>query len=139
MSRSAEKASPCRFWNDFVDGGLAPLIILALEHRGQSRFEIVDQFVHRVVKIARAARRKFDGDRLVRIGEIIDIDPVGRAGLCRRLSGQHGLDGVLHAGAVGTDHKQVEAGLADLHSKPDRFDSAGLADKPVDRLQLCRC
>jgi len=37
-----------------------------------------------------------------------------------------------------TDHEQIEAGPAHLRSKPDRFDGAGLADKPVDRLQFCR-
>ena len=110
------------------------LIILALERRRQSGFEIIDQLVHRAMKIACTSCRKFNGNWFVCIGEIVDIDPVGRAGLFRRFFRQHVLDGVLHAGSVGTDHKEVESGLVNLRSEPDRFEGAGLADEPVDWL-----
>ena len=109
-----------------------------MEDRRQSALEIVDKLVHRIVEFSRTAGRQLDGDRSVRIGEIVDIDPVGRTGLAPRLFGQDGLDGILHAGAVRADDKEIEAGLADLRSEADRFEGARLTDKPVDRLQFCR-
>ena len=126
------------FLERLVDGAAPGLIVLALEDRGQSGLEIVDQLMHRVVKGACTTGRQLDGDRPFGIDEIVDIDPVGRARPCARLFGQHGLDRVLHAGAVGADDKQIEAGLADLGAKPDRFERARLADQAVDRLQLRR-
>jgi hypothetical protein len=126
------------FLKGLIDGALTRLIVLASEYRGQSGFEVIDQLVHRIVKTARAARREFDGNWLFRIDKIVDIDPVQRTGLCHCLCGQHGLDGILHAGALGTDYEQVESGLVHLRSKPDRFDRAALTDQPVDQLQLCR-
>ena len=56
----------------------------------------------------------------------------------RASSARSSLDGVLHAGAVGADDKEIETGLADLRAKSDRFEGARLADKSVDRLQFCR-
>ena len=62
-----------------VDGAAPRLIILALKYRRQRGGKVIDQLVHRVVEDAGAPGRQLDGNGPVRIGEIIDIDPVGRA------------------------------------------------------------
>ena len=88
-----------------VDRRSPRLVILALKDGRQRALEVVDQFVHRVVKRASAPGGQLDGDRPVRIHKVVDIDPIGRTWACPRLLGQHGPDGLLHVSAVGPDHE----------------------------------
>jgi len=120
----------------FVDRAAPRLVIFALECGGRRDLEVFDEFMHRLLEAGRAARREFDRDRLVRLGEIVDVDPVGRAGARSRVLRQHGLDRLLHADAVRADDEEVEALLVDFRAKPHRLEGARLPDQPVDRLQL---
>ena len=119
-----------------INGAATGLVVLALEYRRQRRIEVVNQLVHCLLKSAGAARGKFDGDRLVGIDEIIDIDPIRRARLRRRLFGQHGLDRVLHTRAMRADDEQVEAGLINTCTEADSLEGALLSDQTVDRFKL---
>ena len=93
----------------FVDGAAPRLIVFALEGGGRRDLEVFDQLVHRLLEAGRAPRREFDGDRPVRFGEIVDVDPVGGAGPRSRVLRQHGLDRLLHADAGRADDEEVEA------------------------------
>ena len=64
-----------------IDHTAPRLIVLALEHRRQRRLEIVNQRMHRVAELYRAAGGKADADRFVRLREVVDIDPIGGARL----------------------------------------------------------
>ena len=73
------------------------LVVFALEHGWQCCFEIVHQLTHCAPEFQRAPGRKLDRNRLVRFAEIIDIDPVGRAGHFLRCLPQDAPHGLLHA------------------------------------------
>ena len=65
--------------------------------------------MHAVAEFAGASRRQFDGHRLMRIGEVVDIDPIGRATpFCSGLL-KYRRDRALDAHASRPDNKQVEA------------------------------
>jgi hypothetical protein len=88
-----------------VDGPPPCLIVLALKHGRQCGLEVIDQLADRGLKCPRPAGGQFDGDRFVRVCEIVDIDPMGSARLGRGLFGQNGLDRGLHA--IGTNDEQT--------------------------------
>ena len=119
-----------------VDRTTARLVVFALERGGGGDLEVFDELAHRLAEAGRAPRRHFDGDRPVRLGEIVDVDPVGRARPRSRVLGEHASDGLLHADAVRADDEEVEALLVDFRADADRLERARLPDQAVDRLQF---
>ena len=112
------------------------LIVFALERRRRRALEALDQLVHRLLEAGRAAGRELDRDRPVRLGEIVDIDPVRRARPGGRRLGEHGLDHLSHADAGPADHKQVESRPVDLRAELNRLERARLPDEPIDWREL---
>ena len=95
--------------------------------------------MHAVAEFARTSGRQLDGNRFVRIGEIVDVDPIGRPPPLAGSLLKNLLDRALGAHAARPDDEQVEARLADAGSELDRVESALLTDKAVRRLDVgCR-
>jgi hypothetical protein len=67
------------FLEGFVDRAAPRLVVFTLEGGRRGGLQVLDQLAHRLLERGRAARRELDRDRPVGLGEVVDIDPVGRA------------------------------------------------------------
>src|SRR6266566_8167158 len=102
------------------------LIVLTLESargvslgRLQKAIEISGEF-------APPALRQADHVRLVRLGEVVDVDPVGR-----REPSEKVVDGELASRTGRASHEEVVARRADLQAERDSVDRAKLPDRPL--------
>ena len=85
-----------------------------------------------------AAGGKRDRDRLVRFGEIVDINPVGGARPLAPRFLQDGFDGLLHPRAARTDHEEVETRLLDPRGEADGVERALLPHQAFDGFDFRR-
>ena len=77
--------------------------------------------------------RQADHVRLVRLGEVVDVDPVGRRGPGRREPSEKVVDGELASRTGRASHEEVVARRADLQAERDSVDRAKLPDRPLKR------
>jgi hypothetical protein len=120
----------------FFDGDAAALVVVAFEHRGDGGLQVVDQPAHRFLESGRAPAGERDRDRLVRLREIVDVDPVGGRRALAGLALQQFADRALHARARRADGEHVEPARADARAERERLAGPALADQPVDRFEV---
>jgi hypothetical protein len=116
-----------------VDRAPTRLVVLALERGGQRRAEIADQFGDGGAELRAAPRRQAQRARLVRLGEVVDVDPVVRRRLAVRLLLQQGAHRAVDTGTRGADHEQVEPGRLHARAETQRIERACLPDRLVVR------
>ena len=119
-----------------LDGMLAGEIVLAFERRGDGRAQVLDQALHVAAQRDPATGRQAQRARLVRLGEIVDVAPVGRGRLARGLLLDIAPDQRHLAGARGPEGEQVVSVPPDPDAEADRFHCAVLADRIVERLEV---
>jgi len=64
----------------------------------------------------------------VRLGEVVDVDPVGRCGPARSELAQNVMNGAFAARSGRAGDEEVVTGRVDLQAECDRVDCAGLPD-----------
>jgi len=116
----------------------SPRVLLAFEGARNLPLHRLEKRRHGRRQSPALAGRYREGARAVRLGEVVDVDPVRRRRLPRR-EGAHGRqDSALAPGARRTGGVEVEAARADLERKRDRLGRARLPDRRVDRCDLGR-
>ena len=115
-----------------LDDFAARAIILALEGGGEGHAQLADQPLHREAQRDRAAGRQLDAAGPVRIGEVVDIAPVGRRGLLCCLGGKHLAHQGVPAGPRRAEGEDVEALVPHGDAEAEGIDRPFLADQPVE-------
>jgi hypothetical protein len=119
---------------------LTPLtVVIALESGGQRGTQLQHETLHRIAQRHSATGGQFQAVRTPRIGEIIDVAPIGR----RRFVGGATFEKLLHerafAAATRPKGEYVETRPADGDAEFDRFDRSFLPNETGQRRYLvCR-
>ena len=75
---------------------------------------------------------------LPRLGEVVDVDPIGRNWLGRGLRADEVVHGGASAGSGRPHDEDVEVVVAHLQAEADRLDRARLGENPIQRDKLRR-
>src|SRR5262245_28055342 len=84
-------------------------VFVSLERRRQSSAQFLDEALHRRGEAGTSAGRQAQPAGFLRIGEIVDIAPVGRGRLALRLFAQQHLNVAMPAGAARSQGVDVVA------------------------------
>src|SRR5215472_876889 len=104
-------------------------VFLVLERRRQGGAQFLDEALHRRGEPGTSTGRQAEPSRLLRIGKIVDVAPVGWCRLALRLFAQQRLNLAVPAGAARPQRIDVVALAAHPHRQTDRVDRALLTDK----------
>ena len=111
-------------------------VFVALKGCGQRRTQLLDQPLHRGGERSASARQQRQAARLLRIGKIVDVAPVGRRRRMARLGSQQILDHVVAAGTAHAKGVDVVALPPHPEREADRLGRPLLADESGRFLEL---
>ena len=130
-----------RLLRKFMQRGIAPtgefplqlldprLVFLRLKSRGYRAAEVLDELLHVVTQPDRAACRKLQGVRPVRLGEVVHVAPVRRYRALGGLLPKDAPYDVVLADSRRPECKDVGAVTADVHPVLQRNQRPILADR----------
>ena len=116
----------------------AVAVLLGLEGGGDGRPQLAVQLGDPVPEAPALAGRERENPRTPRVGEVVDVAPVGRDGLRCGAGEEHLADEGVLADALRAHRVEVEPRLADLHAERQGLDRAVLPDDLVEGREVRR-
>ena len=113
-------------------------VVVAFEGRRQRSAQFLDEPPHRFAEPGGAPRRELQAARLLRVGKVVDIAPVGRRRHAICPLPQQLFDNRMFADAAGPESIDVVALASHANSELHRLDRAILANRPRWILELPR-
>ena len=121
-----------------LDGASAGLVVLALERGGERGPQFIDDGDHGLRQRFGPAGRQANRAGLIRVLEIVDVDPVADGGCLTRLARQILVDRRAFAGRRRAQHENVEVATLHVRAELDGAQRPLLADEAGDRLKVFR-
>lgn len=130
-----------RFLAECVERFLVPLgelsfdlrgarpVLVALEQRRYRVLQLLHELLHVVAQPRSVPRRQRHRDRPVRLGEVVEVDPVGRDARGRRARGEECVHERALAAPRRPHHEEVVAVALHVHGEPYRVGRASLREQ----------
>lgn len=110
----------------FLQGLDAVAVLVALEHRGDRRHQLLDEALHVVAEGGSAPAGQVQQARVGGVVEVPHVAPVGWGRALVALFLQQAGDDLVAAAAGVTEHEQVVTLAGDVEPEADRVDRAGV-------------
>ena len=118
------------FFELLVDNLTPRAVIIPLKGGGQRRAQLLDEPLHRHFELDAAPGRQRQAAWFLRVGEIVDVAPVGRRRFALCVAAQQLVDQRLAPGAAGAERKDIVPLAAHANGKPHCLDGSLLTDQP---------